>query len=102
MAIRWARAFFNVFSRSGPNFLRMKSGWLFMGGPPASDFFFAAARSDPEEFVEMILHVAIALTLGQEVEISLDQGRPAAEEEGDLADLHFFAASWAQRVKVDR
>ena len=32
-----------VFSRSGPNFLRRKSGLLLMGGPPAGDFFFATA-----------------------------------------------------------
>ena len=36
----------------------------------------------------MIGHVAVVATLGQEVEIGLDQGRTTAEEEGDLADLH--------------
>ena len=35
LTIRWARAFLKVFSRSGPNFLRMKSGLLLMGGPPS-------------------------------------------------------------------
>ena len=30
----------------------------------------------------------ITLTLGEEVEISPDERRPAAEQEGDLADLH--------------
>ena len=38
----------------------------------------------------MIFHVAIALTLGQEVEVGLDERRAAAEHEGDLADLHFL------------
>jgi len=38
----------------------------------------------------MIFHVAIALTLGQEVKIRPDQRRPAAKEEGDLSDLHFL------------
>ena len=43
VVIWWAMAFFKVLALSGPNFLRRKSVWLFMGGPPASDFFFAAA-----------------------------------------------------------
>ena len=43
LTIRWASAFLKVFSRSGPNFLRTKSGLLLMGGPPAGDFFFATA-----------------------------------------------------------
>ena len=30
LTIRWARAFLKVFSRSGPNFLRMKSGLLLL------------------------------------------------------------------------
>ena len=38
----------------------------------------------------MILHIAIALTLGQEIEISLDQGGSAAKYEGDLGDVHFL------------
>jgi hypothetical protein len=44
-----------------------------MGGPPAGDFFFAAARSNPEELVQVIGHVAIVATLGQKVEIFLNQ-----------------------------
>jgi len=39
LTIRWASAFLKVLARSGPNFLRMKSGLLLMGGPPAGDFF---------------------------------------------------------------
>ena len=38
----------------------------------------------------MIGHVAIALALGQEVEIGLDEGGSAAKEKGDLSDLHFL------------
>ena len=37
----------------------------------------------------MIFHVAIALTLGQEVKVGLDERRAAAEHEGDLGNLHF-------------
>src|SRR5262249_1832673 len=35
----------------------------------------------------MIFHVAIALALGQEVEVGLDERRAAVEYEGDLAEL---------------
>src|SRR5215831_9815478 len=91
-AIRWARAFLSVLPRSGPNFLRMKSGRLLMGGPPTSDFFFAAAGTDPEELVEMVGHVAVALTLGQEVVVGTDQRRSTTEEESDLPDLHLLAS----------
>jgi hypothetical protein len=36
--------------------------------------FFDAAGTDPEELVQMIGHVAIALALLQDREISLDEG----------------------------
>ena len=39
----------------------------------------------------MIGHVAIALTLSQEVEIRLDERGSAAEEKGNLSDLHLLA-----------
>src|SRR4051794_30653862 len=91
LAIRWARAFLKVFSRSGPNFLRRKLGWLLMGGPPTGDFFFATAGTEPEEFVQVISHVAIAPAFVQDLEIGPDEGGPAPEEEGDLADLHLLA-----------
>src|SRR3954453_23832618 len=52
-------------------------------GPPTSDFFFAAAGADPEELVQMIGHVAIAPAFLQDLEISIDERDPAAEEKGD-------------------
>src|SRR6266481_1872885 len=91
LAIRWATAFLRVLSRSGPNFFRTKSGWLLMGGPPMSDFFFAAAGTDPEELVQVIRHVAIAFTLGQDLEIGPDEGGAATEEKSNLSDLHLLA-----------
>ncbi len=36
----------------------------------------------------MIFHVAIALALGQEVKVSLDERRAAVQHERDLVDLH--------------
>src|SRR5215467_260892 len=91
-AIRWARAFFSVLPRSGPNFLRMKSGRLLMGGPPTSAFFFAAAGTDPEEFIQVISHVAVAPALVQDLEIGPDERGPAPEQESDLSDLHLLAS----------
>src|SRR6516165_2990246 len=91
VTIRWASAFRRVLARSGPNFLRMKSGWLLMGGPPTSDFFFAAAGADSEEFVQVVGHVAIALAFVQDLEIGPDERGPAPQEEGDLSDRHLLA-----------
>jgi hypothetical protein len=60
-----------------------------MGGPPTSDFFFAAG-ADPEELVQMIGHVAIAAAFLQDLEIGVDEGDSAAEEKGDLSGLHLL------------
>jgi hypothetical protein len=49
-----------------------------MGGPPTSDFFFAAG-TDPEELVQVISHVAIALTVVQNLEIGPDEGGSATD-----------------------
>ncbi len=50
----------------------------------------------------MIFHVAIALTLGQEVKVGLDERRAAAEHEGDLGNLHFAFGELTQRMNVER
>src|SRR5690348_4499685 len=89
--IWWAKAFFSVFPCKGPNFLRTKSGVLLMGCPPTSGFFFATASSQAEQFVEVILHIAIAPALGQELKIRADQSRTASEQEGDLSGLEPLA-----------
>jgi hypothetical protein len=62
-----------------------------MGGPPTSDFFFAATGTDPVELVQVVGHVSIALAFGQDLEISLDEGDSAAEEKSDLSGLHLLA-----------
>ena len=81
----------------------MKSGRLLMGGPPTSGFFFAAAGTEPEELVQVIGHVAIALALGQDLEIGLDEGDPATEEKGDLSGLHASCGRVGRSAaKVDR
>src|SRR5258708_3446654 len=90
LTIRCASAFRKVLARSGPYFLRMKSGLRLMGGPPPSRFFFAATRAEPEELIEVISHVAIAPALVQDLEVGADKGRSTAEEKGDLANFHFF------------
>lgn len=91
LTIRWASVFLKVFWRSGPNFLWMKSGLLLMGGPSTSDFFFVAAGTDPEEFVQMISHVAIELAFFEDLEIGLDEGDSSPEEKGDLSGLELLA-----------
>src|SRR5262245_49137201 len=50
-AIRWARASLSVLPHSGPNFLRMKSGRLLMGGPPTSEKNLAEHARDQAEFL---------------------------------------------------
>jgi hypothetical protein len=62
-----------------------------MAGPPTSDFFFAAAGTYPEEFIQVIGHVSIALAFVQDLEISLDEGDSATQEKGNLSGLHLLA-----------
>jgi len=38
----------------------------------------------------MVAHVAILFGLGEQVEVGLNEGRAATEEEGDLRDLELF------------
>jgi hypothetical protein len=44
-----------------------------MGGPSSSDFFPLAAEADPEEFVQVVGHVSITLTLAENLEVGLDE-----------------------------
>src|SRR5665811_2507559 len=78
-----------------------------MGGPPTSDFFFAAAGTDPAEFVEVVGHVSIALAFGQDLEIGLDERDSATEEKRDLSGLHLLlgelgAAREGRQIVGDR
>lgn len=61
-----------------------------MGGPPTSDFFFDSAGTDSQEFIEVVRHVPIAWALVEDLEIGLDEGHSAAEQECDLSDLHLL------------
>jgi hypothetical protein len=61
-----------------------------MGGPPTSDFFFDAAGTDSQEFIQVVGHVPIALALVEDLEIGLDEGHSAAEKECDLSGLHLL------------